>query len=60
MPVMGNAFSLDSKKNGSPVGIAGGTGYRNSMAYVEEDGRLQTDITGGIRNRSTTNLARRS
>ncbi|KAI0788129.1 hypothetical protein C8Q74DRAFT_1366891 [Fomes fomentarius] len=59
MPVMGNAFSLDSKKNGSTAGIAGGPGYRNSLAFAEEDGRLQTDLTGGIRNRSSTNVARR-
>lgn len=60
MPVMGNALSLDSKKNGSMAGIAGGPGpYRNSLAFAEEDGRLQTDLTGGIRNRSSTNVARR-
>ncbi|KAI0749964.1 hypothetical protein C8Q80DRAFT_1100838 [Daedaleopsis nitida] len=59
MPVVGNAFSLDSKKNGSTTGIAGGPGYRNSMAFTGEDGRLQTDLSGGIRNRSTTNVARR-
>lgn len=58
MPVVSNAFSLDSKKNTSNVGIAGGPGYRNSLAF-DEDGRLQTDVTGGIRNRSSTNLARR-
>ncbi|TFK79935.1 hypothetical protein K466DRAFT_504748 [Polyporus arcularius HHB13444] len=59
MPVMGNAFSLDSKKNGSNTALAGG-GYRNSLAFAEEDGRLlQTDITGGIRNRSSTNVVRR-
>ncbi|RPD54309.1 hypothetical protein L226DRAFT_280656 [Lentinus tigrinus ALCF2SS1-7] len=60
MPVMGNAFSLDSKKNGSNTALAGG--YRNSLAFAEEDGRLQTlqtDVTGGIRNRSSTNVARR-
>ena len=64
MPVIPNAFSLDSKKSGA--GIAGGghgsgAGYRNSMAFAEEDGRLQlhTDLTGGIRNRSSTNIARR-
>ncbi|KAI0759588.1 hypothetical protein BD413DRAFT_596358 [Trametes elegans] len=63
MPVVSNAFSLDSKKNASNVGIAGGHGhghgYRNSLAFTEEDGRLHTDVTGGIRNRSSTNLARR-
>ncbi|KAI0706761.1 hypothetical protein C8T65DRAFT_577221 [Cerioporus squamosus] len=60
MPVMGNAFSLDSKKNGSNTALAGGGGYRNSLAFAEEDWRLlQTDITGGIRNRSSTNVARR-
>ncbi|KAH9902481.1 hypothetical protein C8Q73DRAFT_749665 [Cubamyces lactineus] len=59
MPVVSNAFSLDSKKNVSNVGIAGGPGYRNSLAFAEEDGRLYTDLTGGIRNRSSTNLARR-
>ncbi|KAI0353783.1 hypothetical protein OH77DRAFT_1512591 [Trametes cingulata] len=59
MPVVSNAFSLDSKKNASNVGIAGGPGYRNSLAFAEEDGRLATDMTGGIRNRSSTNLARR-
>ncbi|KAH9848468.1 hypothetical protein C2E23DRAFT_786021 [Lenzites betulinus] len=58
MPVVSNAFSLDSKKNASNVGIAGGPGYRNSLA-LDEDGRLQTDLTGGIRNRSSTNVARR-
>ncbi|KAI0648820.1 hypothetical protein C8Q79DRAFT_998792 [Trametes meyenii] len=59
MPVVSNAFSLDSKKGVSNVGIAGGPGYRNSLAFAEEDGRLQTDLTGGIRNRSSTNVARR-
>ena len=62
MPVMGNAFSLDSKKNGSNTALAGVGGYRNSLAFPEEDGRLQTlqtDVTGGIRNRSSTNVARR-
>ncbi|OCH94874.1 hypothetical protein OBBRIDRAFT_788874 [Obba rivulosa] len=59
MPVMGGAFSLDSKKGVSSAGIAGGPGYRNSLALAEEDGRFQTDLTGGIRNRSATNLARR-
>ncbi|KAI0326052.1 hypothetical protein GY45DRAFT_164841 [Cubamyces sp. BRFM 1775] len=59
MPVVSNAFSLDSKKNVNNVGIAGGPGYRNSLAFAEEDGRLYTDLTGGIRNRSSTNLARR-
>ncbi|KAI0667842.1 hypothetical protein C8Q78DRAFT_981197 [Trametes maxima] len=58
MPVVSN-FSLDSKKGVSNVGIAGGPGYRNSLAFTEEDGRLQTDLTGGIRNRSSTNVARR-
>ncbi|KAI0636133.1 hypothetical protein C8Q77DRAFT_1101755 [Trametes polyzona] len=58
MPVVSNAFSLDSKKNASNVGIVGGPGYRNSLAF-DEDGRLQTDLTGGIRNRSSTNVARR-
>ncbi|EIW57849.1 uncharacterized protein TRAVEDRAFT_150499 [Trametes versicolor FP-101664 SS1] len=58
MPVVSNAFSLDSKKNASNVGIAGGPGYRNSLAF-DEEGRLQTDVTGGIRNRSSTNVARR-
>ncbi|KAI0833779.1 hypothetical protein BC628DRAFT_1307875 [Trametes gibbosa] len=58
MPVVSNAFSLDSKKNASNAGIAGGPGYRNSLAF-DEDGRLQTDLTGGIRNRSSTNVARR-
>lgn len=65
MPVIPNAFSLDSKKGGA--GIAGhgagtGAGYRNSLAFAEEDGRLHlhTDLTGGIRNnRSSTNVARR-
>ena len=59
MPVIPNAFSLESKKGG--VGIAGGpaAGYRSSMAFADEDGRLHTDLTGGIRNRSSTNLARR-
>lgn len=38
MPVVGNAFSLDSKKNLSSVGIAGGLGSRSSLALVEEDG----------------------
>ncbi|TBU52736.1 hypothetical protein BD310DRAFT_831621 [Dichomitus squalens] len=59
MPVIPNAFSLDSKKGG--VGIAGGpaAGYRGSMAFADEDGRLRTDLTGGIRNRSSTNLSRR-
>ncbi|CCM04677.1 uncharacterized protein FIBRA_06863 [Fibroporia radiculosa] len=59
MPVMSNAFSLDSKKNISSVGIAGGPGTRNSFVLPEEDGMLRRDATGGIRNRSTTNLARR-
>ncbi|KAI0364323.1 hypothetical protein BV20DRAFT_974598 [Pilatotrama ljubarskyi] len=59
MPVVSNAFSLDSKKNANNVGIAGGPGYRNSLAFAEEDGRLVTDVTGGIRNRSSTNLATR-
>ncbi|CDO78041.1 hypothetical protein BN946_scf184724.g5 [Trametes cinnabarina] len=59
MPVVSNAFSLDSKKMASNVGIAGGPGYRNSVAFAQEDGRLYTDLTGGIRNLSSTNLARR-
>lgn len=59
MPVMGNAFSLDSKKGISSSGIAGGPGMRSSLALPEEDGLLIHDVTGGIRNRSTTNLARR-
>ena len=59
MPVMGNAFSLDSKKGISSAGIAGGPGMRSSLALPEEDGMLISDVTGGIRNRSTTNLARR-
>ena len=59
MPVINGAFSADSKKGVSPGGIAGGPGYRGSLAFADEDGRLQTDLTGGIRNRSTTNVARR-
>ena len=59
MPVMGNAFSLDSKKGISSAGIAGGPGMRSSLALPEEDGMLIHDVTGGIRNRSATNLARR-
>ena len=59
MPVMGNAFSLDSKKGISSAGIAGGPGMRSSLALPEEDGMLIRDVTGGIRNRSATNLARR-
>ncbi|EMD33318.1 hypothetical protein CERSUDRAFT_126091 [Gelatoporia subvermispora B] len=59
MPVMGGAFSLDSKKGVSNAGIAGGPGYRSSLALTEEDGRFQADYTGGISNRSMTNLARR-
>ncbi|KAI9056795.1 hypothetical protein FKP32DRAFT_1585055 [Trametes sanguinea] len=59
MPVVSNAFSLDSKKNAGNVGVTGGSGYRNSLAFAQEDGRLYTDMTGGIRNRSSTNLARR-
>ena len=60
MPVVAN-FSLDSKKNGSNTALPGGGGYRNSMAFAEEDGRLQmhADLAGGIRNRSSTNVARR-
>ncbi|KAF9816639.1 hypothetical protein IEO21_03944 [Rhodonia placenta] len=38
MPVMGNAFSLDSKKNLSSAGIAGGPGIRSSLALADEDG----------------------
>ncbi|KAH9933642.1 uncharacterized protein BXZ73DRAFT_46315 [Epithele typhae] len=64
MPVINNTFSLDTKKGVSSVGIAGGLGapsYRNSLAFPDEDGRIRTDITvtGGIRNRSTSNVARR-
>ncbi|KAI8969869.1 hypothetical protein BD414DRAFT_502414 [Trametes punicea] len=59
MPVVSNAFSLDSKRGISAAGIAGSPGHRNSLAFAEEDGRLYTDLTGGIRNRSSTNLARR-
>ncbi|KAL6307484.1 hypothetical protein BKA93DRAFT_747540 [Sparassis latifolia] len=61
MPVISNisAFSLDSKKNISSAGIAGGPGSRNSYALPDEDGRLQSDLRAGIRNRSSTNLARR-
>ena len=60
MPVINGAFSSpDARKGVSGAGIAGGPGYRNSFAMADEDGRLRTDLTGGIRNRSTTNLARR-
>ncbi|KAI1786752.1 hypothetical protein LXA43DRAFT_753753 [Ganoderma leucocontextum] len=61
MPVIPNAFSLDSKKGGAGIAGGPGAGYRNSMAFAEEDGRLHmhTDLTGGIRNRSSTNIARR-
>ncbi|TFY62184.1 hypothetical protein EVJ58_g4025 [Rhodofomes roseus] len=59
MPVMGNAFSLDSKKGISSAGIAGGPGFRSSLALPEEDGVIRRDVTGGVRNRSATNLARR-
>lgn len=52
MPVMNTAFSSDSKKG------LGGAGFRSSLDLTSEDGRLQS-ITGGIRNRSATNLARR-
>lgn len=54
MPVMGNAFSSDSKKGiSSTTYTASNTGYRNSLAFPEEDGRLDS------KNRSTTNLGRR-
>ncbi|KAI0951608.1 hypothetical protein AcW1_008612 [Taiwanofungus camphoratus] len=59
MPVVGNAFSSDSKKNLGVAGIARGTGYRSSLTLPDEDGMLRKDVTGGIRNRSTTNLVRR-
>ena len=61
MPVINNAFSADTRKGVSSGGIAGGPGYRNSLAFAaDEDGRLRADsLTGGARNRSTTNVARR-
>ncbi|KZT06136.1 uncharacterized protein LAESUDRAFT_813047 [Laetiporus sulphureus 93-53] len=59
MPV-GNAFSLDSKKNLGGAGVWGGSSSRTSLVLPGEDGvMLQKTITGGIKNRSTTNLARR-
>jgi len=57
MPVIvGNAFSLDSKKNTSV------TSLKNLGGAVLEDGRLvrrSHELSGGVSNRSTTNLGRR-
>ncbi|KAH9941344.1 hypothetical protein B0H21DRAFT_753240 [Amylocystis lapponica] len=56
LPVMGNAFSSDSKK--SSAGIAGGPGFRSSLVSLQEDGQ-QGDLGTGYKNRSSTNLPRR-
>ncbi|EPQ54144.1 hypothetical protein GLOTRDRAFT_94501 [Gloeophyllum trabeum ATCC 11539] len=58
MPVVvGNAFSLDSKKNGSSASLASPS--RRSGGMADETGRLPVDYTGGISNRGISNSARR-
>lgn len=56
MPVINATFSSDSKKGISSTSFAANSGYRNSMAFPDEDGRIRSD---GGRNRSSTNLSRR-
>ena len=57
MPVMGGAFSSDSKKGISNLAISNNSpvSFRNSLAATDETGRLRYDIPG---NRSTTTLGR--
>ncbi|TCD67074.1 hypothetical protein EIP91_000587 [Steccherinum ochraceum] len=59
MPVMGNAFSSDSKKGISNLvgsGVSSGQ-YRSSLALPDEDGRLRYELNGSG-NRSTATLGR--
>ncbi|THH16387.1 hypothetical protein EUX98_g9305 [Antrodiella citrinella] len=60
MPVMGNAFSSDSKKGMTNLAIASSASsgpYRSSLALADEDGRFRYDLTG-VKNRSTATLGR--
>lgn len=59
MPVMGNAFSSDSKKGITNLAITSSASgpYRTSLALPDEDGRLRYDAMGA-KNRSTTTLGR--
>ncbi|KAI0688214.1 hypothetical protein BC835DRAFT_1373530 [Cytidiella melzeri] len=60
MPVMGNAFSSESKKGISSANYMTGVGegsspYRNSLVIPDEDGRSRS-VVGDPKHRSVTNL----
>ena len=57
MPVVGNAFSSDSKKGISSANYASGGGgpFRNSLVMPDEAGRLRA-LAADPKNRSVTNL----